>query len=148
MILRHRQTEKKGSSRQEISFITFRCQVKISQLTAPDQKSKERKVNNLDIRAALIVAASPPDYIYIYTHVIMMRGKRADKRVGAIRLFWTRHIYTDEMDSGHTRSISVSTSSQYVLDHHSMWIKKYTALFEARRQRTKGRLLKTKKGKR
>jgi hypothetical protein len=71
--------------RQEISFVTFRCQVKISQLTAQDQKSKERKVNNLDMRAALIVAASPPDYIY--THVIMMRGKRANKRVGAIRLF-------------------------------------------------------------
>ena len=32
------------------------------------------------------------------------------------------------MDSGHTRSISVLTRSQYVLDHHSMWIKNYTAL--------------------
>ena len=59
-------------NRQEVSLVTFRCQVKISQLTAQDQRNKERKVNNLDMRAALIVAASPPDYmcilyIYIYT---------------------------------------------------------------------------------
>jgi hypothetical protein len=93
------------------------------------------------MRAALIVAASLPDYTY--THVIMMRGKRAEKRVGAIRLFWTRHTYTNEMDSGHTRSISFSTSSQYVLDHHSMWIKKYAARFEAQGQRTKHRLFTT-----
>ena len=62
--------------RQEISFVTFRCQVKISQLTAQDQRRKKRKVNNLNMRATLIVAASLSDriYIYIYVHVIMMRG--------------------------------------------------------------------------
>lgn len=66
--------------------------------------------------------------------------------MGVIRLFWTRYIYTDEMDSGHTRSISVSTSSQYVLDYHLMWIKTYTARLKASRQWTKCSLLR-KKGK-
>ena len=106
--------------RQELSFVTFRCQVELSQFTAQDQRRQQRKVNNLDMRATLIVAASPSDRTYISTHVIMMRRTRESargKRVGAIRLFWTRHPRTNEMDSGHTRSISVSTSSQYVLDH-------------------------------
>jgi hypothetical protein len=56
-------------NRQEVYFVTYRCQVKISQLTAQDQRSKERKVNNLDMRAALIVAASPSDHVYIYVRM-------------------------------------------------------------------------------
>ena len=116
-------------------------QVKIPQFTEQDQRTRERKVNNLDMRAHcwLSPQAQPSNCTHLSTHVIMMRGregKEAKKRVGAIRLFWTRHPSTDEMDSGYTRSISVSTSSQCVLDYHSIWIKTSAALgSQAHRQR-------------
>lgn len=81
-------------------------------------------------------------------HVIMMKRKKSGQMSGCDKIVLNKtyiHTYTDEMDSGHTRSISVSSNSQYVLDHHSMWIKKYAALFEAFRQQTKHRLLEKKK---
>lgn len=61
----------------------------------------------------------------------MMRGKKRGTTSGCDKIVLNKtyiHTYADEMDSGHTRSISVLTRSQYVLDHHSMWIKNYTAL--------------------
>lgn len=71
--------------------------MKISQFTAQDQKSKERKVNNFNMREHrwLSPQAQPTTSLYTSTHVIMMRGEKSgEQRVGAIRLFWTRHIYT------------------------------------------------------
>jgi hypothetical protein len=66
--------------------------------------TRSENVNNFDMRATLIVAASLTKHIY--THVIMMREKWTGKRVCMIR-----RTYTNKMDSGHTRSISVSITS-------------------------------------
>ena len=57
-------------------------QVKIPQFTEQDQRNRERKVNNLDMRAHcwLSPQAQPSNCTHLSTHVIMMRGKRERER--------------------------------------------------------------------